>query len=105
MRSFGWPLVAAAAMLAAAFGLGWVGLLALVEGWDPNAITFADFSTLGNTVTGIFLNTNNTVYATSFGLHSVLMWPEGSVNATQSIFTNLISPEQYLCHLQRRCLC
>ena len=57
--------------------------------WDPNAITIADSSTLGWTVTGLFVNTNNTVYATAFGLHSVLVWPEGSVNATQTIFTNL----------------
>ena len=60
--------------------------------WDPNAITFADFNTLGNTVTGIFVTTNNTVYATSSGLHSVLVWPEGSNNATKTIFTNLSTP-------------
>ena len=59
--------------------------------WDPNAITFADYSTLGITSTGIFITKNNTVYATSYGLHSVLVWSEGSPNATQSIFTNLNS--------------
>ena len=59
--------------------------------WDSNAITLADSSTLGQTVTGLFVNTNNTVYATSFGLQSVLVWPEGSNNVTQSIFTNLNS--------------
>ena len=36
-----------------------------------------------------FCYTNNTVYATSVTRNSVLVWPEGSVNPTQSIFTNL----------------
>ena len=52
----------------------------------------ADYNTLSFEPSGLFLNTNNTVYATSFGLHSVLVWPEGSISAPQSIFTNLSSP-------------
>ena len=60
--------------------------------WDPNAITLADSSTLVSSPSGLFVNTNNTVYATTFGLHSVLVWPDGSANATQSIFTNLNIP-------------
>ena len=52
----------------------------------------ADYNTLSFEPSGLFLTTNNTVYATSFGLHSVLVWPEGSISAPQSIFTNLSSP-------------
>ena len=60
--------------------------------WDPNAVTLADNSTFGGTSTGLFITTNNTVFSTGFGLNSVLVWPEGSVNATQSIFTDLSRP-------------
>ena len=57
--------------------------------WNPNAITFADSSTLVQTSTGLFVNTNNTIYATAFNLHSVLVWPEGSAAPTRSIFSDL----------------
>ena len=67
-------------------------ILSACATWNPNAITLADYNTLSSEPSGLFLNTNNTVYATSFGLHSVLVFPEGSINATQSIFTNLSSP-------------
>ena len=64
-------------------------ILSACATWNPNAITLADSNTFGFEPTGLFVNTNNTVFATSLGLHSVLVWPEGSLNATQSIFTNL----------------
>ena len=57
--------------------------------WNPNAITLANVSTFGTTSTGLFVTKNNTVYATGFGLPSVLVWAEGSVTVTQSIFTDL----------------
>ena len=57
--------------------------------WNPNAITVADSSTLGLTSTGLFVDQNNTMYATSFSLHSVLVWPEGSTSPTKSIFSDL----------------
>ena len=59
--------------------------------WNPEAITFADNSTMIQTSTGLFVDTNNTVYATAFALTSVLVWPVGSPNATRSIFRGLTS--------------
>ena len=41
------------------------------------------------TSAGIFVNTNNTVYATSSGLNYTLVWTEGSVNVTGHYFKNL----------------
>ena len=55
-------------------------------------MTFANETTLGANATGIFVTANNTVYATSTALNSVLIWPEGGVNQTNSIFGYLNSP-------------
>ena len=41
------------------------------------------------TSSGLFVDTNDTVYATAFGLQSVLVWPTGSTNATRTIFGGL----------------
>ena len=59
--------------------------------WNPDAITFADNNTMIRTSSGLFVNTNNTVYATAFGLHSAVVWPTGSPNATRAIFSDLNS--------------
>ena len=60
--------------------------------WDSNGVTFANSSTLAATSTGLFVTTSNTVYATARNLQSVLVWPEGSASATESIFVNLSNP-------------
>ena len=44
------------------------------------------------TPTGILINTNNTVYATASNLTSILVWPEGSINPTKNISSNLQYP-------------
>ena len=59
--------------------------------WNPDAITLADSSTMVQTSSGLFVDTNNTVYATAYGLHSILVWPEGSVTPTRSVFSDLNS--------------
>ena len=59
--------------------------------WIPSDINFADFTPLGATATGLFITTNNTIYATGWGLQSIYVWPEGSVSSTQSIFSDLSS--------------
>ena len=38
---------------------------------------------------GLFIDTNNTVYATAFGLHSVLVWSAGSTSPTRAAFGDL----------------
>ena len=43
------------------------------------------------TASAVFITTNNTVYATSFALDSVLVWTEGSPNVTRRLFGNLSS--------------
>ena len=57
--------------------------------WNPDALTFANSSTMIAISTGLFVDTSNTVYATAFNLTSVLVWPVGSPNATRSIFSGL----------------
>ena len=58
--------------------------------WNPNAITFSDSNTLIGNPVGIFINTDNTVYATTSSRSSVLVWTEGSSNLTSSIFSDLL---------------
>ena len=60
--------------------------------WAPDGITLADSSTLGITANGLFVTTDNSVYATAISRNSVLVWPQGRLNATHSIFTNLTRP-------------
>ena len=60
--------------------------------WNPTAINFANSSTLLGSATGLFISTNNTVYATGSSLSSVLIWPEGTVSPSQSIFNDLSGP-------------
>ena len=60
--------------------------------WNPNASTFAGNETMIQTSTGILINTNNTVYAVSLGLTSVLVWSEGSAYPTKNISLNLSGP-------------
>ena len=57
--------------------------------WNPNGITFADNNTMIRTAAGLFVNKNNTVYATSYGLNTVLVWPQGSTIPTTTIFSDL----------------
>ena len=60
--------------------------------WDPNGSTLVNSSTLGITATGLFVTTDNTIYATAISRNSVLVWQQGSFNMTRSIFTNLSRP-------------
>ena len=60
--------------------------------WNSTAVTFADNKTVVNIPSGIFVNTNNTVYALAWGLPSVAVWPEGSAHPTKNISNNLHSP-------------
>ena len=57
--------------------------------WSPIAVTFADANTTVSIPTGIFVNNNNTVYAVTSGLTSVLVWSEGSDYPTRNTFSNL----------------
>ena len=57
--------------------------------WNPNAITFADINQLNSSSLGLFIDRNNTLYASSFTLDSILVWTEGSSNITTRLFGTL----------------
>ena len=63
--------------------------LSACASWSANAITFADSNTMNQTASDVFVTKNNTIYAASFGLASVLLWTEGSSNVTRRIFNDL----------------
>ncbi|CAF3845332.1 unnamed protein product [Adineta steineri] len=60
--------------------------------WYPNAITFANESTLGSQTHGIFIDTYNTIYASSWSNSFVKVWPNGSSTATRTIQAGLYHP-------------
>jgi hypothetical protein len=60
--------------------------------WNPNGTTFADNNTVGTNPYGVFVDINNTVYATASSLNQVQVWYKGNANATKTISGNLNSP-------------
>ena len=60
--------------------------------WNSAAITFATNDTLGRTPFGIFINTNNTVYAASISYSRVVVWTEGYLYPTKNISGGLALP-------------
>jgi hypothetical protein len=60
--------------------------------WNPNATTFADNSIVGINTYGIFVNTNNTVYVANQANDQILVWLNGSINLTTTIFSSSMSP-------------
>ena len=60
--------------------------------WNSTAITFADNTIIGSTPFGIFINTNNTVYAASLYYGKVIVWSDGSFFPTKNISGGLIHP-------------
>jgi hypothetical protein len=60
--------------------------------WNPNAITFANISTVGSQPIGIFVSINNTIYVTATNLNQMLEWTEGTNTLTRNISVGLSSP-------------
>ncbi|CAF4154602.1 unnamed protein product, partial [Adineta steineri] len=60
--------------------------------WYTNAITFANSSTVGTSVFGVFVSINNTVYVANQQTNQVVIWFEGSINPDKIISGNLSSP-------------
>ena len=60
--------------------------------WNPNATTFANNVTVGNTIQGIFINTYNTIFVARRDTGQILIWTNGSVSPTSSILANLTTP-------------
>ena len=54
--------------------------------WNPQAITFANSTLVGNQSYGLLIDLSNTVYVTARALQRVQIWREGSSTPTRSIF-------------------
>ncbi|CAF0798868.1 unnamed protein product [Adineta steineri] len=63
--------------------------------WYPNATTFANESTLGSQTHGVFIDTYNTIYASSWSPNVVKLWPNGSSTATRTIQGGFFYPMSF----------
>ena len=57
--------------------------------WNATGSTFASRNMIGNTIIGIFVNINNSVYVASYTGNNILVWLEGNANPTRNISGNL----------------
>ncbi|CAF1084946.1 unnamed protein product [Adineta steineri] len=60
--------------------------------WNPNGITIANQSTVGEFSRAIFVNTNNTIYVANRANNTILIWHEEGVNPTGIIRANFTGP-------------
>ncbi len=60
--------------------------------WNPNAITFANTSTVGIRPYGIFVDSNNIVYVSNRDNGQIYIWTNDSINATRIISGTLSNP-------------
>ncbi|CAF1391881.1 unnamed protein product [Adineta steineri] len=59
--------------------------------WNPNGITIANQSIVGQYPTVIFVNTNNTIYVVHRQISAIVVWHEDRVNPTKIISDNFTS--------------
>ena len=71
--------------------------LSVCASWNLNATTFADNATLGTQPTSVFVDRNNTVYATAFIFNRVLVWSDGNLLPTRNISGSLNQLIQHFC--------
>ncbi|CAF0845277.1 unnamed protein product [Adineta steineri] len=60
--------------------------------WYTNAITFANISTVGTHVFGVFVGIDNTIYVANPQTNKVVVWFEGSINPDKILSGSLSSP-------------
>ncbi|CAF1028353.1 unnamed protein product [Adineta steineri] len=60
--------------------------------WYTDAITFANSSTAGTSVFGVFVSINNTVYVANQQTNKIVVWYEGSINPNKILSGSLSSP-------------
>jgi hypothetical protein len=60
--------------------------------WNSTGIIFADRSIVGDEPHAIFVNTNNTIYATHRQKKQIVVWNEGSESPTKIISGNFTNP-------------
>ncbi|NJS14602.1 MAG: hypothetical protein HC788_08330 [Sphingopyxis sp.] len=54
-------------------------------GWQANAETFANSSTIGANISGVFINRQNTIYHASQTLRQILVWLENNGTVSRTI--------------------
>jgi hypothetical protein len=70
-------------------------LLSPCASWNPNAVTFANYTPSNLTPAAVFINPNNTVYATGFNLSQVRILPFGGLLPTR-IIPSVLNQQQGL---------
>ncbi|CAF1194420.1 unnamed protein product [Adineta steineri] len=60
--------------------------------WNSYATTFANSTTLGPYTHGIFIDTNNTIYAGSWGISTIKVWRYNSSTPIRTITAGLYGP-------------
>ncbi|CAF1426792.1 unnamed protein product [Adineta steineri] len=60
--------------------------------WYTDAITFANSSTAGTYVFGVFVSINNNVYVANQQTNTIIVWYEGSINPDKIISGSLSTP-------------
>jgi hypothetical protein len=60
--------------------------------WNPNAITFANSSTVGENPRSIFVNLNNTVYVADRQNDRIQIWMNDIIYPTRTITGSLVNP-------------
>jgi hypothetical protein len=60
--------------------------------WRADAITFADYTTIGYSPQSIFINVNNTLYLADPNNNGIRMWLELNMTSTTLISSNLLNP-------------
>lgn len=58
--------------------------------WNPQAVTFANNSTIGTDITTVFVTTSNTVFLASQSLNQIFIWLDGQ-NVLSGTFSNNFS--------------
>ena len=54
--------------------------------WDATAVTFANFSIVGDAPSGIFINKNNTIYVINWLTDYMYIWLQGSTQPDRTIY-------------------
>ncbi|CAF0939088.1 unnamed protein product [Adineta steineri] len=60
--------------------------------WNPNGITIANQSIVGQKPTAIFVSTNNTIYVANIENSTIVIWQKESVNPTKNISGSFRQP-------------
>jgi len=61
--------------------------------WNPNGITFADSTIVGQTPVGIFINRNNNIYLAGRKNSEILIWRNDDISPTTTIYTSSFQQE------------